>query len=130
MFLQTLKTLMAKLKASDWGALDRKLDFSHIGGTTLILVESENLAAYRAQGLQALLFNALVFGVTENDVSDDQLKVKKINEDSVGYRTLNPLSVHRRTWTLTKSLHMRIPMLSSGSLLETRLILTPGVTPC
>lgn len=24
MFLQTLKTLMAKLKASDWGALDRK----------------------------------------------------------------------------------------------------------
>lgn len=23
MFLQTLKTLMAKLKASDWGALDR-----------------------------------------------------------------------------------------------------------
>lgn len=25
MFLQTLKTLMAKLKASDWGALDRKL---------------------------------------------------------------------------------------------------------
>jgi hypothetical protein len=30
MFLQTLKTLMAKLKASDWGALDRELFFLHV----------------------------------------------------------------------------------------------------
>jgi hypothetical protein len=78
MFLQTLKTLMAKLKASDWGALDREPYFSHIVGVMLMLAETENLAGYRAQTLQALLFNALVFGVTENDASDGQLKVRNV----------------------------------------------------
>lgn len=34
----------------------------------------ENLASYRAQTLQGMLLNALVFGITENDASDGQLK--------------------------------------------------------
>ncbi|KAF8306096.1 hypothetical protein DL93DRAFT_250101 [Clavulina sp. PMI_390] len=56
MFLQTLKALMAKLKASDWGALD------------------QNLASYRAQTLQNALANALIYGVTELDSMNNQLK--------------------------------------------------------
>ncbi|KAF8306077.1 hypothetical protein DL93DRAFT_2172249 [Clavulina sp. PMI_390] len=56
MFLQTLKTLMAKLKASDWGALD------------------QNLASYRAQTLQNMLANALMYGVTDMESTDSQLK--------------------------------------------------------
>ncbi|OSX60153.1 hypothetical protein POSPLADRAFT_1121180, partial [Postia placenta MAD-698-R-SB12] len=46
-FLQTLKTLMAKLKANDWGAL------------------SQTMAAHRAQLLLALLPRALALGATE-----------------------------------------------------------------
>ncbi|KAI0751604.1 hypothetical protein C8Q80DRAFT_1158354 [Daedaleopsis nitida] len=46
-FLQTIKTLMAKLKANDWGSM------------------SQNLAAHRAQLLLSLLPNALVFGASE-----------------------------------------------------------------
>lgn len=128
MFLQTLKTLMAKLKASDWGALDREPYLSHVVETRLMLGETENLAAYRAQALQALVFNALVFGATENDASDGQLKVrKKYGQRHVA--RIEPFIVRRRTWTPTKRFHMKILKLSSGSLLETRLILTLGVTP-
>ncbi|PCH41519.1 hypothetical protein WOLCODRAFT_163166 [Wolfiporia cocos MD-104 SS10] len=47
MFLQTLKTLMAKLKANDWGAL------------------SQNMAAHRAQLLLTFLPKALAIGATE-----------------------------------------------------------------
>jgi len=62
-------------------------------------VESENLAAYHAQTLQALLFNALMFGVTENDASDGQLKVISV-------------------WTPSyAALNMRIPMPPSGGAL-------------
>jgi len=75
MFLHTLKTLMAKLKASDWSALDREIGFIRVEMAMLTRAEPENLAAYRAQTLQALLFNAMVFGVAENDASDGQLKV-------------------------------------------------------
>ncbi|KAI0723140.1 hypothetical protein C8Q76DRAFT_671490 [Earliella scabrosa] len=46
-FLQTMKTLMAKLKANDWGSM------------------SQNLATHRAQLLLSLLTNALVFGAME-----------------------------------------------------------------
>ncbi|EJF62764.1 hypothetical protein DICSQDRAFT_57253 [Dichomitus squalens LYAD-421 SS1] len=46
-FLQTMKTLMAKLKANDWGAM------------------SQNLAAHRVHVLVSLLPNALAFGATE-----------------------------------------------------------------
>ncbi|KAK0467152.1 uncharacterized protein EV420DRAFT_1507486 [Desarmillaria tabescens] len=46
-FLLTLKTLMAKLKANDWGAL------------------SQSLVAHRAQRLLAMLPNALIYGYTE-----------------------------------------------------------------
>ncbi|KAI0921705.1 hypothetical protein AcW2_006594 [Taiwanofungus camphoratus] len=55
-FLQTLKTLMAKLKANDWGAL------------------SQNLAAHRAQLLLGLLPNAFAFGATEIDPEIEPLK--------------------------------------------------------
>ncbi|KAJ7087696.1 hypothetical protein C8R43DRAFT_1244821 [Mycena crocata] len=48
-FLHTLKTLMAKLKANDWGAL------------------SETLAAHRAQKLCTYLNSALEFGFYETD---------------------------------------------------------------
>ncbi|RPD81278.1 hypothetical protein L226DRAFT_549908 [Lentinus tigrinus ALCF2SS1-7] len=46
-FLQTMKTLMAKLKANDWGSM------------------SQNLATHRAQLLLSLLPNALAFGASE-----------------------------------------------------------------
>ncbi|KAI0959615.1 hypothetical protein AcW1_004397 [Taiwanofungus camphoratus] len=55
-FLQTLKTLMAKLKANDWGAL------------------SQNLAAHRAQLLLGLLRNAFAFGAAEIDPEIEPLK--------------------------------------------------------
>ncbi|KAG1809706.1 uncharacterized protein BJ212DRAFT_1448752 [Suillus subaureus] len=47
-FLHTMKTLMAKLKANDWGAL------------------SQSMASHRAQLLLAVLPNALAFGLQEN----------------------------------------------------------------
>ncbi|KAK0239018.1 hypothetical protein EDD85DRAFT_769081 [Armillaria nabsnona] len=55
-FLLTLKTLMAKLKANDWGAL------------------SQSLVAYRAQRLLAMLPNALTYGYTEMEPEAEPLK--------------------------------------------------------
>ncbi|THH22123.1 hypothetical protein EUX98_g8249 [Antrodiella citrinella] len=55
-FLQTMKTLMAKLKANDWGALD------------------QNLAAHRAQQLSALLPSALATGAAELEPEIEPLK--------------------------------------------------------
>ncbi|SJL03909.1 uncharacterized protein ARMOST_07266 [Armillaria ostoyae] len=55
-FLLTLKTLMAKLKANDWGAL------------------SQSLVAHRAQRLLAMLPNALMYGYTEVDPEPEPLK--------------------------------------------------------
>ncbi|KAJ7504160.1 hypothetical protein B0H11DRAFT_1709774, partial [Mycena galericulata] len=55
-FLHTLKTLMAKLKANDWGAL------------------SETLAAHRAQKLCTYLNRALEFGFYETEPANEPLK--------------------------------------------------------
>nr|GAT56845.1 predicted protein [Mycena chlorophos] len=55
-FLHTIKTLMAKLKANDWGAL------------------SQNLAAHRSQKLLMGLRNALVFGLYEAEPEEEPLK--------------------------------------------------------
>ncbi|KAJ7117678.1 hypothetical protein C8R44DRAFT_199862 [Mycena epipterygia] len=55
-FLHTLKTLMAKLKANDWGAL------------------SETLAAHRAQKLCTYLNSALEFGFYETEFANEPLK--------------------------------------------------------
>ncbi|KAK0239015.1 hypothetical protein EDD85DRAFT_527825 [Armillaria nabsnona] len=55
-FLLTLKTLMAKLKANDWGAM------------------SQSLVAHRAQRLLAMLPNALMYGYTEMDPEPEPLK--------------------------------------------------------
>ncbi|KAJ7781844.1 hypothetical protein DFH07DRAFT_389440 [Mycena maculata] len=55
-FLHTLKTLMAKLKANDWGAL------------------SETLAAHRAQTLGTYLNRALEFGFYEIEPFNEPLK--------------------------------------------------------
>ncbi|KAF5388164.1 hypothetical protein D9615_000204 [Tricholomella constricta] len=55
-FLHTLKTLMAKIKANDWGAL------------------SQTLAAHRAHRLHNMLPNALIFGFSEVDPDYEPLK--------------------------------------------------------
>ncbi|KAH8094847.1 hypothetical protein BXZ70DRAFT_339404 [Cristinia sonorae] len=55
-FLQTMKTLMAKLRANDWGALD------------------QNLASHRAQQLLALLPRALSSGTAETEPDEEPLK--------------------------------------------------------
>ncbi|TFY80220.1 hypothetical protein EWM64_g3792 [Hericium alpestre] len=55
-FSHTLKTLMAKLKANDWGAL------------------SHTMAAHRAQSLLGLLPKALQTGLTETEPSLEPLK--------------------------------------------------------
>ncbi|KAK0446846.1 hypothetical protein EV421DRAFT_1707226 [Armillaria borealis] len=55
-FLLTLKTLMAKLKANDWGAM------------------SQSLVAHRAQRLLAMLPNALMYGYTEIEPEAEPLK--------------------------------------------------------
>lgn len=96
----------------------------------LMAAESENLAGYRAQTLQAMVFNALVFGVTEKDASDGQLKARNIQCSLCGTNYF--LFANDRTWTPTKSLHtrIRILMLSSGCLLEMRPILMPDATRC
>ncbi|KAF7982845.1 hypothetical protein HWV62_25812 [Athelia sp. TMB] len=60
-FLHTLKTLMAKLKANDWGAL------------------SQTMAAHRAQLLLSLLSNALSFGFSEAD--PEPLPLKNFDTD-------------------------------------------------
>ncbi|PSR93746.1 hypothetical protein PHLCEN_2v4641 [Hermanssonia centrifuga] len=55
-FLQTMKTLMAKLKTNDWGSLD------------------QNLASHRAQQLLKMLPSALAFGATELEPEYEPLK--------------------------------------------------------
>ncbi|KAJ7656315.1 hypothetical protein DFH06DRAFT_1091207 [Mycena polygramma] len=55
-FLHTVKTLMAKLKANDWGSL------------------SQTLVAHRAQKLLGGLTNALVFGFFEVEPENEPLK--------------------------------------------------------
>ncbi|KAF8508104.1 hypothetical protein BU17DRAFT_100044 [Hysterangium stoloniferum] len=61
-FLSTLKTLMAKLKTNDWGALD------------------QNLGTLRAQMLDAMLSSALVYGMS--DVGTEQ-PLTDIDNDTV-----------------------------------------------
>ncbi|KAF8548560.1 hypothetical protein OG21DRAFT_1422884 [Imleria badia] len=55
-FLHLMKTLMAKLKANDWGAM------------------SQTMASHRAQLLSTLLANALAFGCAEIDPEREPLK--------------------------------------------------------
>ncbi|KAF8548768.1 hypothetical protein OG21DRAFT_684156 [Imleria badia] len=55
-FLHLMKTLMAKLKANDWGAM------------------SQTLASHRAQLISILLANALAFGYAEIDPEREPLK--------------------------------------------------------
>ncbi|KAI0297435.1 hypothetical protein BC826DRAFT_166673 [Russula brevipes] len=55
-FLHTLKTLMAKLKANDWGAM------------------SQTMAAHRANSLLAILPNALETGFSEVSLEPEPLK--------------------------------------------------------
>ncbi|CAL1701264.1 unnamed protein product [Somion occarium] len=55
-FLQTMKTLMAKLKVNDWGALD------------------QNLSSHRAQQLMSLLPRALMYGATEIEPEIEPLR--------------------------------------------------------
>ncbi|PVF98362.1 hypothetical protein CPB86DRAFT_825740 [Serendipita vermifera] len=61
-FLSTLKMLMAKLKANDWGALD------------------SNLAIQRAEQLSSLLVPALCFGTTD---THNQEPLKNFDSDEV-----------------------------------------------
>ncbi|KAG1764551.1 hypothetical protein EDD22DRAFT_883267 [Suillus occidentalis] len=60
-FLHVMKTLMAKLKANDWGAL------------------SQSMASHRAQLLLAMLPNALAFGLQE--VNPDSEPLKNLDDD-------------------------------------------------
>ncbi|OJA15113.1 hypothetical protein AZE42_09078 [Rhizopogon vesiculosus] len=60
-FLHVVKTLMAKLKANDWGAL------------------SQSMASHRAQLLLCLLPNALAFGLQE--VNPDPEPLKNLDDD-------------------------------------------------
>ncbi|KAF8552259.1 hypothetical protein OG21DRAFT_1416462 [Imleria badia] len=55
-FLHLMKTLMAKLKANDWGAM------------------SQTMASHRAQLISTLLANALAFGYSEIDPEREPLK--------------------------------------------------------
>ncbi|KAF9235034.1 hypothetical protein BU15DRAFT_89713 [Melanogaster broomeanus] len=59
-FLHMMKTLMAKLKASDW----------------------ETMASHRAQLISTLLSNALAFGLAEIDPCHEALKVRSSYPDS------------------------------------------------
>ncbi|KAF7370363.1 VWFA domain-containing protein [Mycena sanguinolenta] len=59
-FLHTLKTLMAKLKANDWGSI------------------SQTLIAHRAQKLLGGLRNALMYGFFEVEPDSEPLKVEMI----------------------------------------------------
>ncbi|KAG1725513.1 hypothetical protein EDB19DRAFT_1644008 [Suillus lakei] len=60
-FLHVIKTLMAKLKANDWGTL------------------SQSMASHRAQLLLAMLPNALAFGLQE--VNPDPEPLKNLDDD-------------------------------------------------
>ncbi|KAJ1300986.1 hypothetical protein OPQ81_003410 [Rhizoctonia solani] len=62
-FLHNMKTLMAKIKASDWGSLD------------------QNLAAHRAQQLERSLHNALSRGSTDQDDIRTPLRNLDTDED-------------------------------------------------
>ncbi|KIK81380.1 hypothetical protein PAXRUDRAFT_156232 [Paxillus rubicundulus Ve08.2h10] len=100
-FLHLMKTLMAKLKANDWGALSR---------TTM--------AAHRAQLLLTLLPTALEYGLQETEPEIEPLKNLDTDEtigEHANYRFFlatghvhdvpreNTLSVLRQTWVLTSS---------------------------
>jgi hypothetical protein len=79
-FLLTLKTLMAKLKAQDWGALDRKPPLSRICPLfSHYFSPTENLTKHRVGGLNSLLPVALATGYTEIDPEPEPLKVPQLN---------------------------------------------------
>ncbi|KIJ09825.1 hypothetical protein PAXINDRAFT_102165 [Paxillus involutus ATCC 200175] len=72
-FLHLMKTLMAKLKANDWGALSRKVSYlldSHVPDTDF----AETMASHRAQVLLSLLPKALEYGLQETEPETEPLK--------------------------------------------------------
>ncbi|KAJ7252459.1 hypothetical protein C8J57DRAFT_1519796 [Mycena rebaudengoi] len=89
-FLHTLKTLMAKLKANDWGAL------------------SETLAAHRAQKLSIYLTNALAFGFYETEPTNEPLK--NFDTDDL---IEHPDTLSRFFLSSDMSIEERQPMLST-----------------
>ncbi|KAF8840166.1 hypothetical protein BDN67DRAFT_968994, partial [Paxillus ammoniavirescens] len=99
-FLHLMKTLMAKLKANDWGAL------------------SQTMASHRAQLLLTLLQNALEYGLQETEPEIEPLKNLDTDEtigEHANYRFFlatghthdvpceNTLSILRQTWVLASS---------------------------
>ncbi|KAF8840154.1 hypothetical protein BDN67DRAFT_684784 [Paxillus ammoniavirescens] len=103
-FLHLMKTLMAKLKANDWGAI------------------SQTMASHRAQLLLSLLPNALEYGLQETEPEIEPLKNLDTDEtigvfDSKYHFFLaaghthdvpreNALSILRQTWTLAPRQHV------------------------
>ncbi|KAI0089045.1 hypothetical protein BDY19DRAFT_122025 [Irpex rosettiformis] len=74
-FLQKLKTLMAKLKANDWSSLDRGVPcLLYIFACVILIFRLENLVSYRAQRLSDILATALKFGASEVDPDFEPLK--------------------------------------------------------
>ncbi|KIJ14073.1 hypothetical protein PAXINDRAFT_100399 [Paxillus involutus ATCC 200175] len=99
-FLHLMKTLMAKLKANDWGAL------------------SQTMASHRAQLLLTLLPKALEYGLQEIEPEIEPLKNLDTDEtigEHANYRFFlatghthdvpreNTLSILRQTWVLAPS---------------------------
>ncbi|KIJ07932.1 hypothetical protein PAXINDRAFT_102749 [Paxillus involutus ATCC 200175] len=72
-FLHLMKTLMAKLKANDWGALSRTVAYSP--GFHILTHPAETMASHRAQLLLSLLPNALEYGLQETEPEIEPLKV-------------------------------------------------------
>jgi hypothetical protein len=109
-FLQTMKTLMAKLKANDWGSL------------------SQNMAQHRAQLLEALLLNALRYGAAEIEPDVEPLRDLDTNEpidtsDSGVIFPLQPNSMRTKDLTserLLNDLRQRYPFFSQRMELEDR----------
>ncbi|KAI9460718.1 hypothetical protein F5148DRAFT_1377366 [Russula earlei] len=71
-FLHTLKTLMAKLKANDWGALSRGSSPFRFASSYISSVET--MAAHRANTLLAILPNAFETGFSEVFPEPEPLK--------------------------------------------------------
>ncbi|KAF8305258.1 hypothetical protein DL93DRAFT_2160360 [Clavulina sp. PMI_390] len=76
MFLQTLKGLMAMLKAHEWGPLDGEYCFIPANHPSINkdITDKETLAACRAKKLRDMLMNALMYGATEIESTDGHLK--------------------------------------------------------
>ncbi|KAH9027877.1 hypothetical protein EDB85DRAFT_1892774 [Lactarius pseudohatsudake] len=72
-FLYTIKTLMAKLKANDWGALSRSSSLL-LCLPALFTLPTDTMAEHRAKSLAVLLPIALATGYSEIDPEPEPLK--------------------------------------------------------